>query len=79
MNKEKSYTEKVKEAEEKKMPYCKTCGSQNVYGVSRVVGYFTKIDRWNKGKQAEFRDRQKGNYDVSGKYDDCFSLKKKKA
>lgn len=24
---------------------------------SRVVGYYTAVDDWNKGKQEEFRDR----------------------
>ncbi len=43
---------------------CQHCGSKNVYGISRVVGYYSKIDDWNKSKRAEFRDRQKGNYKV---------------
>ena len=29
---------------------------------SRVVGFYTPVRRWNKGKQAEFKDRQV--YDV---------------
>lgn len=41
---------------------CPVCGSSNVYGISRVVGYFSAIDNWNKSKQAEFKRRQKGNY-----------------
>lgn len=45
-----------------KKAFCPHCGSENVYGMSRVVGYFTRINNWNAGKQAEFRDRQKGNY-----------------
>jgi len=43
---------------------CKNCGSENVYGVSRVVGYYSKIENWNPGKKAEFNDRQKGKYEV---------------
>ncbi|MBN1923878.1 MAG: hypothetical protein JW791_03915 [Nanoarchaeota archaeon] len=43
---------------------CKHCNSKNVYGISRVVGYFSKINDWNKSKSAEFKDRQKGNYKV---------------
>jgi ribonucleoside-triphosphate reductase len=43
---------------------CPKCGSKNVYGVSRVVGYYSKIENWNPGKKAEFKDRQKGNYEV---------------
>ncbi len=41
---------------------CPLCGSNNVYGISRIVGYFSEIDNWNKSKQAELKQRQKGNY-----------------
>lgn len=41
---------------------CLHCGSRNVYGISRVVGYYSVINNWNKSKQAEFSDRQKGDY-----------------
>ncbi len=44
---------------------CPCCGSRNVYGISRVVGFFSKIEDWNKSKRAELKDRQKGNYDVA--------------
>jgi len=43
-------------------PFCPYCGSRNVYGVSRIVGYYSKIENWNKSKKAELKDRQKGNY-----------------
>jgi ribonucleoside-triphosphate reductase len=43
---------------------CSHCGSKKVYGMSRIVGYFSKINNWNSSKQAEFRDRQKGKYNV---------------
>ena len=43
-------------------PQCPYCKSGNVYGMSRVVGYFSKIDNWNKSKQTEFKARQEGNY-----------------
>lgn len=46
-------------------PKCKHCGSANVYGISRVVGFFSKIDDWNKSKKAEFKDRQKGTYGLN--------------
>ena len=48
-------------------PRCKHCGSTNVYGISRVVGFFSKIEDWNKSKRAEFKDRQKGNYSIEKK------------
>ena len=43
-------------------PYCPDCGSENVYGISRVVGYFSVIGNWQISKQAELKRRQKGNY-----------------
>ena len=51
-------------SKKEKKPSCPHCGSKNVYGISRVVGYFSKIDNWNPSKTAEFRDRQKGNYQI---------------
>ncbi len=30
---------------------------RNVEWISRVTGYFSKINSWNKGKKAEFKDR----------------------
>ena len=49
-------------SESKESCSCPVCGSSNVYGISRVVGYFSVIDNWNKSKQAELKRRQKGNY-----------------
>jgi len=43
---------------------CPHCGSANVIGISRVVGYYSVIENWNKGKIGELKDRQKGKYDV---------------
>ncbi len=43
-------------------PSCQHCGSKNVYGMSRVVGYYSIIENWNGSKQAELKDRQKGYY-----------------
>ena len=48
---------------------CKHCGSKNVYGISRVVGFFSKIDDWNDSKRAEFKHRQKGDYTVKEEKD----------
>lgn len=36
---------------------CGYCGSQNVEGITRITGYFTKTSSWNKGKLGELRDR----------------------
>jgi len=30
---------------------------KNVEWISRVTGYFSKINSWNKGKKEEFKDR----------------------
>lgn len=43
---------------------CAFCGSGNVYGISRVVGYYSPINNWNISKQAEFEARQKGDYKI---------------
>ncbi|MBC7230085.1 MAG: hypothetical protein H5T74_06810 [Actinobacteria bacterium] len=36
---------------------CPHCGSEDVYGITRIVGYFSKITTWNKGKVGELKDR----------------------
>lgn len=46
------------------MSHCKACGSENTYGISRITGYFSIIENWNKGKQEELKDRRKGNYQI---------------
>ncbi|MFH0732795.1 MAG: anaerobic ribonucleoside-triphosphate reductase [Candidatus Omnitrophota bacterium] len=46
---------------------CSHCGSDNIYGVTRIVGYYSRIDNWNKSKLGELRDRRKSphNYQVA--------------
>lgn len=36
---------------------CPACGSEQVEGITRITGYFTKLSSWNKGKLGELRDR----------------------
>jgi ribonucleoside-triphosphate reductase len=36
---------------------CVYCGSQDIEGITRITGYFTKVSSWNKGKIGELRDR----------------------
>lgn len=36
---------------------CPYCGSDEVDGITRITGYFTKISSWNKGKRGELKDR----------------------
>ncbi len=38
--------------------FCPHCGSENVEGITRVAGYFSRISSWNRGKLAELRDRK---------------------
>jgi len=42
---------------------CPRCESDNVYGITRVVGYFSKIQTWNKGKLGELKERVRVNVD----------------
>ena len=37
-------------------------------GVTRIVGYYSRVQNWNKSKVGELRDRQKGQYGT-GKHD----------
>ena len=37
---------------------CPYCGSNHVEYITRVTGYFSKVNGWNKGKMAELRDRR---------------------
>jgi len=43
---------------------CSTCSSPDVYGLTRIVGYYSRITNWNKSKLGELRDRQAGNYSL---------------
>lgn len=43
-----------------------TGGERLLQGVTRIVGYYSRIDNWNKSKISELQDRHKGNYAVKG-------------
>ncbi|OPZ67694.1 MAG: Anaerobic ribonucleoside-triphosphate reductase [bacterium ADurb.Bin478] len=44
---------------------CTACGSTRVFGESRVVGYFSKIENWNRSKRfGELTARQAGRYRI---------------
>jgi ribonucleoside-triphosphate reductase (formate) len=43
---------------------CPYCDSVEVYGVTRIVGYYSRISNWNKSKIGELADRHKGDYAV---------------
>lgn len=38
---------------------CPNCGSTHVEAMTRVTGFFSKVNSWNKGKIGELRDRGK--------------------
>ena len=50
------------------LPACGSCGSEEVEGITRITGYFTKVSSWNKGKLGELHDRRKnrGFFAASG-------------
>lgn len=37
---------------------------KDVYHISRVVGYYSNIQNWNKSKVGELQDRHAGNYKI---------------
>nr|HPI73080.1 anaerobic ribonucleoside-triphosphate reductase [bacterium] len=44
---------------------CTACGSTRVFGESRVVGYFSKIENWNRSKRfGELAARRAGRYRI---------------
>jgi ribonucleoside-triphosphate reductase len=44
---------------------CPECGSSDVVGETRVVGYFSKIQNWNKSKRyGELLARHAGKYNI---------------
>ncbi len=43
---------------------CPYCHSDNVYGITRIVGYYSKISNWNKNKIGELKDRNSGKYQI---------------
>lgn len=36
---------------------CPYCQSENIEGITRITGYFSRISGWNKGKRGELKDR----------------------
>lgn len=45
---------------------CIHCNSDDVEGISKITGYYSKISSWNKGKLAELRDRKRnGSYFIN--------------
>ena len=42
-------------------PVCPSCGSEEVDGITRITGYFTRTSSWNKGKRGELADRYRSS------------------
>jgi ribonucleoside-triphosphate reductase (formate) len=38
---------------------CPLCGSTDTYGITRIVGYYSKVSTWNKGKLGELVERKR--------------------
>lgn len=47
------------------VPRCPECGSDDVDGETRIVGYYSYVRGWNLSKLAELRARQHGDYMVT--------------
>lgn len=38
--------------------------NNRLYGITRIVGYYSRISNWNKSKIGELQDRHRGRYSV---------------
>ena len=38
--------------------------NNRLYGITRIVGYYSRVSNWNKSKLGELRDRHRGDYSV---------------
>ncbi len=55
---------------------CERCGSSDVFGETRVVGYFSRVQNWNKSKRyGELKARQAGTYAVETADEEVVSIK----
>ncbi|TAL18252.1 anaerobic ribonucleoside-triphosphate reductase [bacterium] len=52
---------------------CPSCGSDEVEGITRITGYFTKISSWNHGKLGELSERMRntGFFDAKAPSDEA--------
>jgi hypothetical protein len=37
---------------------------KNIHHITRIVGYYSRIENWNKSKKGELKDRHKGDYQI---------------
>lgn len=60
-----TYCDQCQHAMRGLLEQCARCGSDRVWGETRVVGYFSKIQNWNKSKRyGELVARQRGQYQI---------------
>jgi anaerobic ribonucleoside-triphosphate reductase len=56
---------------------CPECGSTDVVGETRVVGYFSKVQNWNKSKRyGELLARHAGRYNITTAEDETAEAKR---
>jgi len=46
-------------------PRCMAEEGRPLTHMTRVVGYFSRVENWNPSKVGELHDRQKGTYDAN--------------
>ena len=46
--------------------YAHVVGGRHVSHITRVVGYYSKIENWNPSRRGELKDRQRGRYSLVG-------------
>ena len=51
--------------EKEKLNACPKCNSTNVDFITRICGYFSKVNNWSLSKLKELDLRQKGDYKIS--------------
>jgi len=56
---------------------CPKCGSEDTYGITRIVGYYSKVSTWNKGKLGELKERRRTSL-TGGDRDVVKSLRERK-
>ncbi|OGC12830.1 anaerobic ribonucleoside-triphosphate reductase [candidate division WOR-1 bacterium RIFOXYC2_FULL_37_10] len=39
--------------------HCPSCSSPNIEGITRITGYYSRIQGWNKGKTGELKERHR--------------------
>ncbi len=57
---------------------CPQCGSTDTYGITRIVGYFSKVSTWNKGKLAELRQRRRTSLTTGGDKDEAEGIRERR-